>query len=109
MTRLKKQDKIKTLHTVRLMDYGTPSFVSGTAVYMGYIDSIKKVINKLDKYNRDNLSSALQDYLEGGNGDVSVMYEKPEPFVVPVVLKKKKNKYLDNFEYTFMNVWDCPY
>ena len=104
-----KEEKMRLLHTVRLMDYGTPSFISGTAIYMGYIDAIKRVLNKLNKHNRDNLNSALQDYLDGGNGDVSVMYEKPEPFVTPVILKKKKNRYLDNFEYTFMNIWDCPY
>ena len=52
LANLTKEEKMRMLHTVRLMDYGTPSFCSGTAVYMGYIDAIKKVINKLDKDNR---------------------------------------------------------
>lgn len=106
---LTNEDKMRMLHTVRLMDYGTPSFVSATASYIGNIESIKRVINKLNDYNKDRLNSALQDYLDGGNGDVSVMYEKAESFVTPIKVKKRVDSVIENFEYTFMNVWDCPY
>lgn len=104
-----KEEKMRMLHTVRLMDYGTPSFISATASYIGNIDSIKRVINKLDKYNKDRLNSALQDYLNGGNGNVSVMYEEESPFVTPIKVKKRLDSVIENFEFTFMNVWDYPY
>ena len=104
-----KEEKMRMLHTVRLMDYGTPSFISSVVQYIGNIESIKKVIRKLNKSNRERLETALNDYLSGGNGNVSVMYEKESPFVTPIKVKKRVDSVIENFEYTFMNVWDCPY
>ena len=97
------------LYEVRLIDYGTPSFVSATREYLGDIESIKKVINCLSDNNRDRLMSALNDYLQGGKGEVSVLYEKSEPLLKSAIIKKVVKRNIKKFKYTFMNVWNCPY
>ena len=110
LANLTKEEKMRMLHTVRLMDYGTPSFCSGCNVYLGNIENIKKVINSLDnESNKKELLETIKDYLNGGKGEVSVLYEPAEPLLVPVLLKKRKSYAVNNFEYTFMNVWGCPY
>ena len=107
---LTKEDKMRMLHTVRLVDYGTPSFCSSYNEYLGNIENIKKVISSLgNDSDKKNLLKAVEDYLNGGKGEVSVLYEAPEPLLVPTYLKKRKSYAVNNFEYTFMNVWDCPY
>lgn len=107
---LTREEKMRMYHTVRLVDYGCPSFVSSYNLYLGTIEKIKEVINSLDnESNKNELLDAIEDYLNGGKGEASVLYEEKSPLLVPALLKKRKSYAVNNFEYTFMNVWDCPY
>lgn len=101
---------MEKLYSIRLIDYGCPSFISNITTYVGTKKEIESVMTELSKQdNQDYIQNAVKDYFSNGDGIVSVLYEKPAPIIENVEIKKEKSLCIDDFKYTFFNIWGCPY
>lgn len=101
-------------YELRLDDYATPSFVSFDKPFYGTMEDIQGFVAALEqdeecRDRHEELISAFHAY-ENGNHDVKhhAAYQKI-PLLIPVNVLERRTTTLQKYEWTHMNIWDCPY
>ena len=96
------------LYSVRVIDYGLPSFCSGDQYYYGTEQSIMTLLAKNYEDDCDVLQAA-KDYFSGkGSGAASLFGEKLRPLITPVEIIGTSSYERDNINFRFYNTYRWP-
>ena len=96
------------MYSLRVIDYGLPSFCSGDQYYYDTEQSIMTLLGKNYEADSDVLRAA-KDYFSGkGAGAASLYGEKPLPLIAPVEVIGSSFYERDNVHFKFYNTyrWD---
>ena len=96
------------MYSVRVMDYGLPSFCSGDNHYYGTEQSIMTLLEKNYEDGSDILQ-AVKDYFSGkGSGAASLFGEAPQSLIEPVEVVGTSSCTRDNVSFKFFNIYRWP-
>ena len=96
------------MYSVRVLDYGLPSFCSGDNRYYGTERSIMALLGKNYEDGSDVLIAA-KDYFSGkGSGAASLFGEKPLPLITPVEIIGTSSYERNNVNFKFYNTYRWP-
>ena len=91
--------------------YSAPSFTSFGKYYYGTPDEFRCLFNALARNEKFN--KRFKDLIQVFDKDQQDLElhdaYKGMPFLVPVCLLHKEKIVLENYEWTHINTWECPY
>jgi len=94
------------LYQLKLEDYATPAFYSGSKPYFG---TEKQILRLLARREDGELCEAARRYF-GSEGDgVAHLLYWTEKIISPVERLGWTSFRFDDLSVTFLNIWDCPY
>ena len=102
------------LYRLQLDDYSAPSFTSFGKDYFGTMEQIQSLFDCLRSdenfVGRFQYILGVNDRYLAGETDIThnVAYREV-PFLVEAEVLSKAQSTLENFQWTHMNTWDCPY
>ena len=96
------------MYSVRVMDYGLPSFCSGDNHYYGTEQSIMTLLRKNYEDGSDVLQAAKNCFSGRGAGAVSLYGEKPLPLIAPVEVIGTSSYERNNVNFKFYNTYRWP-
>lgn len=99
---------------LQLDDYSAPSFISSAKDYFGTMEQIQSLFEYL---RRDEDLAKKYQYILGVNahylnGEKEITHSvafQEVPFLVDAEILVKAHSSLENYSWTHMNTWDCPY
>lgn len=93
------------LYVLRIWDYATPSFISGSICYYGTREMILTFLEQEKQYQR--LLEAARAYFNAtGDGAVSLFGEAASPILRSVELIACRDYTEENLRFPFVNIWD---
>lgn len=101
-------------YLLRLDDYAAPSTSSWWKDYFGTLEDIRGLVEALarDERRRESFAELIDAFrsYEAGNHQVThhVAYQAV-PLLEPVKLLGKENVHMENYAWTHLNTWGCPY
>ena len=95
-------------YSLRVIDYGLPSFCSGDQYYYGPERSIMTLLEKNYEDGSDVLQAA-KDYFSGRGARAASLYgEKPLPLITPVEVIGTSSYARNNVNFRFHNIYGWP-
>ena len=96
------------LYSVRVIDYGLPSFCSGDQHYYGTEQDIVNLLTKNYEVDCDVLKAAKGYFSGKGPGKASLYGEAPLPLTAPVEVIGTSFYERDNVHFKFFNIYGWP-